>query len=85
MIERTVPLPFPIDLPRTFWGIRRGQHDPTCRFVGGEIWRASRSPAGPSTVRMIAGADRIEATAWGDGAEAALDALPSLVGCHDDS
>ena len=29
--------------------------------------------------------DRLEAEAWGDGAEAALDALPSLTGAHDDS
>ncbi|WP_426572989.1 DNA-3-methyladenine glycosylase family protein [Aquihabitans sp. McL0605] len=85
MSERTVPLPFPIDLPRTFFGIRRGRHDPTCRIDGTGIWRASRSPAGPVTLHLVAHDDRVEAEAWGPGAEAALDAVPSLIGCHDDS
>ena len=86
MLERTVALPFPIDLPKTFFGIRRGQHDPTCRIdADGAIWRASRSPAGPTTMRLVPHRDRVEASAWGEGAEAALDAAPSLIGCHDDS
>jgi 3-methyladenine DNA glycosylase/8-oxoguanine DNA glycosylase len=85
MLQRTVDLPFPIDLHRTFHGIRRGQHDPTCRFDDSGVWRASRSPAGPVTVRLAAHGDQVEATAWGEGAEAALDAVPSLIGCHDDS
>lgn len=84
-LTRTVELPFPIDLPRTFFGIRRGQHDPTCRIDGSGIWRASRSPAGPSTVHLVPGDGSVAATAWGDGAEAALDAVPSLIGCHDDA
>lgn len=85
MLQRTVDLPFPIDLHRTFHGIRRGQHDPTCRFDDSGVWRASRSPAGPVTVRLVAHGDEVEATAWGEGAEAALDAVPSLIGCHDDA
>jgi len=84
MLERTVTLPFPIDLPRTFWGIRRGTHDPTCRFEGTTIWRASRHPAGPVTLRLVPVGDHIEATAWGDGASEALDAVPDLVGARDD-
>ncbi|HWJ61842.1 MAG TPA: hypothetical protein VNS19_07715 [Acidimicrobiales bacterium] len=85
MLQRTVELPFPIDLHRTFHGIRRGQHDPTCRFDDSGVWRASRSPAGPVTLRLVSHGDQVEATAWGDGADAALDAVPSLIGCHDDS
>ena len=85
MLERTIPLPFPIDVPRTFFGIRRGQHDPTCRVQGNEIWRASRRPGGPATTHLVVHADRVEAEAWGDGAEAALDAVPGLIGCLDDS
>lgn len=85
MLQRTVDLPFPIDLHRTFHGIRRGQHDPTCRFDDSGVWRASRSPAGPVTVRLVSHGEQVEATAWGEGAEAALDAVPSLIGCHDDS
>ncbi len=85
MQQRTVDLPFPIDLHRTFHGIRRGQHDPTCRLDDSGVWRASRSPAGPVTVHLVPDGDQVEATAWGEGAEAALDAVPSLIGCHDDS
>lgn len=85
MQQRTVDLPFPIDLFRTFHGIRRGQHDPTCRFDDSGVWRASRSPAGPVTLRLVSHGDQVEATAWGEGADAALDAVPSLIGCHDDS
>lgn len=85
MQQRTVELPFPIDLHRTFHGIRRGQHDPTCRYDDSGVWRASRSPAGPVTLRLVSHGDVVEATAWGEGAEAALDAVPSLIGCHDDS
>lgn len=85
MLERSVQLPFPIDVPRTFLGIRRGQHDPTCRIDERGIVRASRSPAGPASVHLTVHGDRVDAQAWGPGAEAALDALPSLLGCHDDS
>lgn len=85
MLERSVQLPFPIDLPRTLYGVRRGAHDPTCRFDATGIWRASRSPAGPATVHLVVEGDRVEATAWGEGAEAALDAVPTMIGCHDDT
>lgn len=82
--HRTVAFPFPIDLPGTIASIRRGSGDPTCRITADGVWRASRSPAGPATVRLVAHRDRIEATAWGEGAEAALDAVPNVVGVHDD-
>ncbi|HEX2575764.1 MAG TPA: hypothetical protein VHK88_05400 [Aquihabitans sp.] len=84
MHERTVHLPFRIHLRGTLSGIRRGRNDPTCRFGTDGIWRASRSPAGPATVRLVPDGDRVVATAWGEGAEAALDAVPNLVGVHDD-
>ena len=85
MPERTVALPFAIDVRRTLFGVRRGSHDPTCHFTPEALWRASRSPAGPVTLRLVPEADQVVATAWGDGAEAALDAVPALIGCHDDS
>lgn len=84
MLHRTVVLPFPVDLPGTFASIRRGSGDPTCRIAADGVWRASRSPAGPATVHLVARGDRIDATAWGEGAEAALDAVPNVVGVHDD-
>jgi len=84
MQQRTVVLPFPIDVRGTLTGLRRGPHDPSCRFGDDGIWRASRSPAGPATVRLVLDGDRVEASAWGEGAEAALDAVPNLIGIHDD-
>lgn len=84
MPQRSVTLPAPIDVPGTLSGLRRGTHDPSCRFLRDGIWRASRSPAGPATIRLVVHADRVEATAWGDGAEAALAAVPNLIGVHDD-
>ena len=83
MLQRTVFPAVTLDIPRTLFGLRRGLHDPTCRFGPDGIWRASRSPAGPASLHLVAYTDRIEATAWGEGAEAALDAVPSLIGMHD--
>ena len=83
-LERTVRVPFPIDLAGTLHGVRRGVNSPTCEFRADGIWRATRSPAGPSTMRLVAEGDLVHATAWGDGAEAALDVVPNLIGCHDD-
>ena len=84
MLERTIRLPFPIDLPRTFRGVRRGAHDPTCEFRADGIWRASLSPAGPATIHLAPEGDVVHVRAWGTGAEAALDMVPNLIGCHDD-
>lgn len=85
MLERTVALPFPIDVARTLFGVRRGRHDPSCRFGVDGLWRATRTAAGPATVRLVPESDRVVATAWGDGAATALDAVPALIGCHDDA
>jgi len=84
MSRRFITLSAPIDVPGTLFGVRRGQRDPSCRFRADGIWRASRSPAGPSTVQLVVSGASVEATAWGEGAEAALDAVPDLIGVHDD-
>lgn len=84
MLHRTVPLPSPIDLLGTLAGVRRGTHDLSCTIRGNEIRRASRTPGGAATVHLVARGATIEAEAWGDGAEAALDALPALVGAEDE-
>lgn len=84
MLQRRVPLPFPIDVVATVSRVQRGPHDP-CLVIGGDgIWRASRSPGGPATVHLVPDGDVVTATAWGDGAEAALDAVDDLIGINDD-
>lgn len=84
MLRRTIPLPYPIDLALTLRGVRRGRHDPSCRFGADGVWRASRAPGGAATVRLVPDGEHVEVTAWGDGAEAALDAAPALIGAEDD-
>ena len=81
---RTITLDFPIDLP-TILGIHlRGRGDPTLRVGPGTAVRASRLRTGPATLRIDVRGRRLEAEAWGPGADEALDRLPALVGLDDD-
>jgi 3-methyladenine DNA glycosylase/8-oxoguanine DNA glycosylase len=74
-----------IDLARTLAPLRRGPHDPTCRSGPDGWWRATRTPDGPATVRVVAPADgTIQVEAWGAGAAYAIEAAPGLCGLLDD-
>lgn len=83
-ISRSLRFTRAIDLVGTLSGVLQGPASLSGRVVDGVVWRATRSPAGPCTIRLELSEQQLDATAWGDGAEAALDALPSLVGAHDD-
>ena len=85
MLQRTLHLPSPIDVAATVRAARRGEHDATLRIGSDGVWRASRAPGGPATVHLVQAGRELTATAWGDGAEAALDAVPGLVGALDDT
>jgi 3-methyladenine DNA glycosylase/8-oxoguanine DNA glycosylase len=63
--------------------LRHGLGDPTISIAPGRVARATRTAEGPATVLLRAWNDRLEAEAWGPGAEAALDAVPALVGLAD--
>jgi 3-methyladenine DNA glycosylase/8-oxoguanine DNA glycosylase len=69
---------------------RRGAGDPTQRTDSdGRVWRALRTPVGAATLRVATrpgeGAHgAVVGTAWGPGAEWALDRLPALLGAEDD-
>lgn len=64
---------------------RRGAQDPTQRRIDGRVWRAARTPEGPVTLVIAPQVDdRVEAAAWGPGAEWALEQLPDLLGEADD-
>ncbi|NUL06467.1 DNA-3-methyladenine glycosylase 2 family protein, partial [Streptomyces lunaelactis] len=83
------PPPAPLDLGLVLGPLRRGPADPTFRTTpDGSVWRASRTPAGPGTLRVAlraaAGTDEAEAEAWGPGAEWLLEHLPALLGEADD-
>jgi 3-methyladenine DNA glycosylase/8-oxoguanine DNA glycosylase len=81
----TLRLTRPLDLRATLWPVRRGGADPTVRLGDGEVWRATRTPAGPGAERLVAlagGELRIEA--WGPGAAWLVERAPALVGELDD-
>ncbi|WP_405390412.1 DNA-3-methyladenine glycosylase 2 family protein [Streptomyces sp. NBC_01102] len=85
-LERTWTPPGPLDLRLVLSPLRRGPADPTYRALpDGSFWRATRTPAGPGTLRVAAAGDgRISAAAWGPGAQWLLDGLPGLLGAGDD-
>ena len=78
----------PLDLGSTLGPMRRGPGDPTFRYERpGGLWRTSRTPEGPATLRLaVRPADgEVAATAWGPGAASVLDGLPELLGAGDDA
>ncbi len=75
----------PVDVGRTLGLMRRGTGDPTYRRVDGVVWRTTRMPAGPATVRLEQrGLHEVHGDAWGPGAEEAVAGLPDLLGARDD-
>lgn len=65
--------------------LRRGGGDPAFRMTpDGAIWRASRTPEGPGTLRITGSPVALEGHAWGPGAQWLLDAMPGLLGAYDD-
>lgn len=78
------PWPAPYDFAETARLLRTGQGDPVFRREPDGFWRTARTAAGPATVRVSARAnERIDAEAWGPGAEAVLAAVPGWVGLHE--
>ena len=67
--------------------LRFGGADPAFRSAAdGAVWRVSRTPTGPGTLRIAPqpAEGTVRAHAWGPGAEWLLDRLPSLLGADDD-
>ena len=62
----------------------RGRGDPTGRVSSRSLVRATRTPDGPATLLAELRGTRVEAEAWGPGADNALEALPALLGLDDD-
>ncbi len=75
----------PLDLGLVLGPLRRGPADPMFRRTpDGSVWRASRTPIGPGTLRVTLRGGVTQAEAWGPGSEWLLDQLPSLLGAFDD-
>ncbi len=82
--RRTWRPPFPVDPWLTLAPLRHGPGDPTMLLQADDIWRASRTAGGPVTLQLQFAGGEVLATAWGPGAEIALDRLPRLLGADDD-
>jgi 3-methyladenine DNA glycosylase/8-oxoguanine DNA glycosylase len=83
---RTVTFPSPVSAGTTLFPLRRGPGDPCFQVdTDGAIWRTSLLRSGSVTARISrAAANAVECTAWGSGADEFLDALPAMLGAHDD-
>ena len=67
---------------------QHGGGDPTFqRDPGFGWWLGLPTPDGPATLRLVEDrtAGEVVASAWGSGAAFALDAVPGLLGAHDDA
>ena len=85
MIERRIELRAPLDLATTLSPLAHGRGDGTARIDRAEAWLAFRTPDGPATLRLVpAGPSLLTASAWGDGAEGAIDGAARLVGEDDE-
>jgi 3-methyladenine DNA glycosylase/8-oxoguanine DNA glycosylase len=74
----------PVALGATLSPLAFGAADPTARRDGRAWWLAFATPQGPVTLRLVEVSDGVAGSAWGPGAEAALDAMPRLLGADDD-
>jgi len=70
-----------LDLHLTLAPLNNG---PWLRHEGGAIWRATRTPAGPATVRLERTNGSVDVRAWGPGAEWAVANAPASCGEGDD-
>ncbi|MDF5751167.1 DNA-3-methyladenine glycosylase 2 family protein [Spongiactinospora sp. TRM90649] len=78
----------PLDVGLALAVHRRGSGDPAWRREGGAaVWRTTRTPDGPATLRVSvrAAEGAVVGVAWGSGADWALDALPAMLGADDDA
>ncbi len=83
-LERVVPLVNGSDPVASLVALRQGPGDPQMHVGAGEIVRAMRMESGPATVHLAISRSAVSATAWGAGADEALDAVPGLLGELDD-
>ncbi|MGW3649786.1 DNA-3-methyladenine glycosylase family protein [Streptomyces sp. NPDC000878] len=84
-LARTWAPGVPLDLGLVLGPLRRGPGDPTFRATpDGSVWRASRTPDGPGTLRVALRDGVVRGEAWGPGAEWLLERLPGLLGADDD-
>lgn len=77
----------PISVSLALSPFRRGAGDPTIVAMSPSRWaRAFGTPTGPATLLVACrpGDGAVEATAWGPGAQWAIERVPALLGADDD-
>jgi 3-methyladenine DNA glycosylase/8-oxoguanine DNA glycosylase len=75
----------PLNLRETLFTTRWGPRDPCLRIIGGDVWRATRTPLGPGAERIRSAPDgRVLVDAWGAGAEWLVHRAPALCGAADE-
>ncbi len=74
----------PLDLGLTIGIHSHGPADATTRHEAGWHVRTTRTADGPATVAIQVRDGRLQAEAWGPGADLALGAIPAFVGLDDD-
>lgn len=79
-IQRLYRPPGELHLQLTLSPLRHGRGDPTIRFDGRTIWRATRTAEGPATTCIEPLGDGYRVLAWGPGAEWAMEGIPRLLG-----
>ncbi|MDR8408475.1 DNA-3-methyladenine glycosylase 2 family protein [Nonomuraea sp. 3-1Str] len=86
MVERRWEPGGPLDVGLALAPHRRGSGDPAWRRTpDGAVWRTSRTPDGPGTLRMSAADGVVLGRAWGPGAGWLLEMLPAWLGADDDA
>ncbi|MGA9747278.1 MAG: DNA-3-methyladenine glycosylase 2 family protein [Nocardioides sp.] len=85
-LERVWQPGWPCPMRQVLSILRHGGGDPTFRSDDdATIWRGVRTPEGTATLRLRQEDDgRVQAAAWGSGAAWVLDAVPAMLGAHDD-
>ena len=83
MKEASFALPGPFDLVRTA-GPLIGPSPALGSVTPREAWRTSITPGGPVTLHLQVSEGSVEAEAWGEGGEWALQHVPELLGFGDD-
>ena len=73
-----------IDVVGTLGGLRLGRGDPTMSIEHGTVWRATRTPDGPGTIRLWSDRTRVRAEAWGPGGDWLLERAAGMAGLLDD-
>ena len=84
VLTRTIRLDHPLDLGLTMAPLRRGHGDPTMRIGPGAVWRVTRTPEGPASIRIELRAGELSVTTWGPGEQWAIEASPGFAGLEDD-